>query len=265
MRTGINQAARDAWTYVGDEDEESDFYDAYPIAPVTTAEPEYLTTTFADVDTDIMGGGGGFDNDDEGEGWSVGGVLGGVAEFVLGEAIELLTPWDHPGTLVDLDDENVYEGPEPYGGYVSEVAGAIVGGAVGALATPAVGVAAGLATELLVENLFQGPVQEPTPGYFGGGGGYSDVFPGGTDMTMAVPQLQFAYVKTNPMTGLKYGRLMDGRMVYQRKNGTIKLYRPKKPIVLMPGSITLSQAARASTQLGNLAKKMKKSKFKAFL
>jgi len=82
---------------------------------------------------------------------------------------------------------------------------------------------------------------------------------------MQLPQLGWAYQKTNPETGLRYGRLMDGRMVYEKKNGTVTVFRPKKPIVLYPGKVTLSQASRASGMLGTIAKRMKKSKFKAFL
>lgn len=199
---------------------------------------------------------------------SVGGFIGDVAGYIYDDAAESLgNIFEGPDTsdvVPYFGGEGEIFGPtppqEPLAGYASEIAGGLAGTGVTALTgNPALGVAAGMAVEYAVESLFQGPVQEPTPGYFGGG---SDMNIGGS---MAVPQLQFVYVKVNPMTGLKYGRLADGRMVYERKNGTIKLYRPKKPIVLMPGSITLSQAARASTQLGNLAKKLKKSKFKAFM
>jgi hypothetical protein len=112
---------------------------------------------------------------------------------------------------------------------------------------------AGLAVEGLVENLFDGAPRE------------TNVFAGGGDMSMQPMGDKFAYIKTNPMTGLRYGRLMDGRMVYERKNGTVTTYRPKRPVVLYPGKVTLSQASRASTMLGGIAKRMKRSKFKAFL
>lgn len=145
--------------------------------------------------------------------------------------------------------------PEPLGGMASELIGLGAGAAIGRFLGPQAGIAAGIMAEGIAETFFEGRSQPEVSAFAGGG----------TDMGMEPHGNRFMYIKVNPMTGLRYGRLFDGRMVYERKNGTIKTYRPKKPIVLMPGSISLSQASRAATALGRIAKRMKKSKFKAFL
>jgi hypothetical protein len=210
-------------------------------------------------------------------------VVQDIAGFVAGEIVEILLPGDQPSLInapmgpygfwpgyseeeLARQDETYQErSGEPYGGFLSEALGVIAGTAVGAIArSPTTGFIVGTAVEHLVEGLFEPDSPEWDPGDI-----FQKGFQGGTGMAhgtgMEPVGNQFAYIKINPQTGLKYGRLMDGRMVYQKKNGTITTYRPKKPIVLMPGSITLSQASRASTALGNIAKRMKKSKFKAFL
>lgn len=210
-------------------------------------------------------------------------VVGDVAGFIAGEVVEMLLPGDQP-SLIDApmgpygwsagysEEEEAIQretyqerSGEPYGGLYSEAMGVLAGAGVGAITgSPTAGWVAGVAVEHFVEGLFEPDSPEWDPGDI-----FQKGFQGGTGMAhgtgMEPVGNQFAYIKINPQTGLKYGRLMDGRMVYQKKLGGVTVYRPKKPIVLMPGSITLSQASRASTALGNIARRMKKSKFKAFL
>ena len=54
-------------------------------------------------------------------------------------------------------------------------------------------------------------------------------------------------------------RLLDGRiMCYNGAKRSWKIWRPKKPIVLYRGSVTLSQAVRAQTMLDKLWKRVAK-------
>lgn len=195
-------------------------------------------------------------------------LVSGLAEDVLdfpGNVYEAvgLPVWDIPDepygpTVWELGTAVFGGEEEPFGGFLSEAAGAAVGAGVTVLTrSPTAGFAAGLATELVIEGLYDQP---------GANGGGQNIFDtgGAGPMTMETVNA-FAYIKTNPMTGLRYGRLADGRMVYERKNGTVSIHRPKRPVVLYPGKVTLSQASRASTMLGGIAKRMKRSKFKAFL
>lgn len=71
---------------------------------------------------------------------------------------------------------------------------------------------------------------------------------------------RLVYVRRNPATGLRYGRTFGGRMVYERKDGSVSTHRPRRPVVLYPGSITLSQAGRAGTMLAGVVKRIKKNK-----
>jgi len=70
---------------------------------------------------------------------------------------------------------------------------------------------------------------------------------------------RLVWVRRNPMTGLQYGKLMDGRMVYQKKDGTVTVYRPEKPIVLTRNP-RLGTAARAAARLSGFGKKLRKNK-----
>jgi len=166
-------------------------------------------------------------------------------------------PWEQMGPHQPKDGWNF--GPqmpgfsgEPLGGWASEAAGALVGaGVTAATGNPVLGFGAGVVVENLIEDHI-----------FSGSGGQSSMAPNGG---LQPAGNMLIWKKINKQTGLAYGRLLDGRMVYQKKNGTVTVFRPKKPIVLYPGKVTIGQASRASTLLGNYAKRLKKSKFKAFL
>lgn len=202
---------------------------------------------------------------------TVTGVIGGVAGYIVGQLVESYADIKAgPGPVEDWVDLPFSGEAEPAFGYASEIAGTAVGTVVtAATKSPTLGIAAGLATELFIESMYEGsqapgPIQPSADTY--------DVFqpqemtpmPGNGGSMVPYGQ-RFAYIRVNKMTGLKYGRLMNGTMVYQKKNGTISTHRPKRPIVLYPGRVTIGQASRASTLLGNYAKRLKKSKFKAFL
>jgi len=60
------------------------------------------------------------------------------------------------------------------------------------------------------------------------------------------PGAMMLWIRVHPLTGLQYGKTMDGRMVYQKADGDITVYRPQKPIVLgrNPRASTLNRAAR---------------------
>jgi len=70
------------------------------------------------------------------------------------------------------------------------------------------------------------------------------------------------YERINEYTGLLYGKTVDGRMVYQRKDGSVTIHRPEKPIVLTrnPRRRTVRRALR---RLKSLAKTNKKYTFEA--
>ena len=153
------------------------------------------------------------------------------------------------GPLWDYDPDVAFRDQgEPLGGALSEVAGAGAAALGTAVAGPGVGLIAGLAVESAVE------------GYFHTDYGTGDT--GGTnimEMAQLPPGNTFVYVRTNPQTGLQYGKLLDGRMVYQKKDGGVTVHRPKKPIVMYPGKMDLATASRAARALGTVIKRMKKS------
>ena len=70
------------------------------------------------------------------------------------------------------------------------------------------------------------------------------------------------YERINEYTGLLYGKTVDGRMVYQKKDGSVTIHRPEKPIVLTrnPRRRTVRRALR---RLKSLAKTNKKYTFEA--
>ena len=89
-----------------------------------------------------------------------------------------------------------------------------------------------------------------------------------TDMTMQVgggaellkkAGLFWLYQKRNKATGLMYGKLSDGRMVYEKENGTATIYRPKKPIVI-GSKMSIPTAARAARKLASYGRQLKKNK-----
>jgi len=60
--------------------------------------------------------------------------------------------------------------------------------------------------------------------------------------------------------GVKFYRLSDGKIAVQRKNGTWKVWRPKKPIVLYSnGAGNLKTFLRADSALDKQAKRLKKA------
>lgn len=60
--------------------------------------------------------------------------------------------------------------------------------------------------------------------------------------------------------GVRFYRLSDGKIAVQRKNGTWKVWRPKKPIVLYAGGASnLKTFLRADSALDKQAKRLKKA------
>ena len=72
------------------------------------------------------------------------------------------------------------------------------------------------------------------------------------------------YIKTNRMTNLKYGKTVDGRMVYEKKDGSVTVHRPERPIVLTRNP-RLGTAARAAKRLRTFGKRLRKTPLKDFL
>ncbi len=55
------------------------------------------------------------------------------------------------------------------------------------------------------------------------------LLPGGVPMPMAMTGATL--VKTWVSNGVLFGKLSDGKMVVQKKDGTVKIWRPYKPVV----------------------------------
>jgi len=82
--------------------------------------------------------------------------------------------------------------------------------------------------------------------------------------TLLPPKDMMVYIRTNTQTGLKYGKTIDGRMVYQKKDGSITVHRPERPIVLTRNP-RLGTAARAAKRLRTFGKRLRKTPLKDFL
>lgn len=66
-------------------------------------------------------------------------------------------------------------------------------------------------------------------------------------------------VKRWTANGVNFARLADGRVAVQRKDGTIKVYRPKKPIVIYgSGATNLTALLRADGAVNRQIKKLEK-------
>jgi hypothetical protein len=73
----------------------------------------------------------------------------------------------------------------------------------------------------------------------------------------SIPGVFVTRVWSNPTTGLRGARLSDGRMIAERKDGTLKIYRPQKPIVVTRNP-RLRSFVRAEERLHKLGKRLKK-------
>lgn len=93
--------------------------------------------------------------------------------------------------------------------------------------------------------------------FFGddGGGGMTDLaIPG---VTMTDGSIGVQVVGSWVANGVTFYRLADGRLAVQNKRGRWKVWRPKKPIVLMPtGATDLRTLLRADAVLNRQAKKI---------
>lgn len=94
----------------------------------------------------------------------------------------------------------------------------------------------------------------PDRGLFGGGGGGSSS--GGDPVGAMVAAMT---VSTWDSNGVRFHRLSDGRLAVQNKHGVWKIWRPKKPTVLMPtGATDLQVLLRADAIIQKQAEKIKK-------
>ena len=89
----------------------------------------------------------------------------------------------------------------------------------------------------------------PGEGAFFGGGGEAAMFgPGGPGVSV---------IGTWTANGVNFYRLSDGRLAVQNKHGRWKVWRPKKPIVLMPtGAGNLRTLLRADAVLNRQSKRI---------
>jgi len=100
-----------------------------------------------------------------------------------------------------------------------------------------------------VPNIFPG--LPDIPGLPVGGGG------GGDPIGQMVEAMT---VSTWNANGVQFHRLSDGRLAVRNKHGVWKIWRPKKPIVLMPsGQADLKDLVRAENVLDKQFKKLAKS------
>tara|TARA_Y100000310_G_C20459142_1_gene704472 strand:- start:31 stop:483 length:453 start_codon:yes stop_codon:yes gene_type:complete len=141
------------------------------------------------------------------------------------------------------------------------VAVSVVGGAVAAGVGAALTAGAKSLAEVADPDVFQ-RIYGSLGGQSMAGTDLQQYQPGASVFTMqrgaAVPMGAFVTkVWTNPYTGLKGAKLSDGRMVAQRKDGSLKVYRPEKPIVVTRNP-RLRSFVRAEERLHKLGKRMKK-------
>ena len=164
--------------------------------------------------------------------------------------------------LLELAPEAI---PEVLAGSTSEVAGVATTVALTPFVSPLLSIPAGIAVEGLVETFIEprllGAEIEPAPQET------SLMMPAHTDLIAgrAIPRRDvMLWVRVNPLTRLPYGKTVDGRMVYMRKDGQITVYRPEKPIVLTRNP-RLKDAARAAKRLKSFGKRLRKTALKDFL
>ena len=203
------------------------------------------------------------------------GFLGQLRGFVLG-------PLESPGEILEVPGVSVATGGIATGGArLGMQAGRSLGlGTAGVRQAGAVGatIAAGAASGAVAAGLTLATQHAPEAVELVERAVHKQVFgrrqgeqamalpqqhqPGASVFTMqrgaAVPMGAFVTkVWTNPYTGLKGAKLSDGRMVAQRKDGSLKVYRPEKPIVVTRNP-RLRSFVRAEERLHKLGKRMKK-------
>jgi len=94
-----------------------------------------------------------------------------------------------------------------------------------------------------------------SPGALRGGGS----FPGGIDGQWAMAQ-HGSVVREWDANGVPFVQFMDGYLAAQKKNGSWKFWKPKKPVVYVPGGpMSRRQASRMATLYQAERKRVKKT------
>jgi len=182
--------------------------------------------------------------------------IGPIIEDLVGDITAGPPPLDELETYFPLL-------PDPGGGpsAISEIGGAIGGAIIGAVGGPALGVGGGMVIEGILEDYFEGGPPEVDTAQYGAPGAPGPVgeLPMPNGHPLVPPGSLFVYIRTNRQTGLRYGKTVDGRMVYEQgaRRGGVTVHRPRKPVVLYPGRISISQAARAARRLDTVARQIK--------
>jgi len=100
----------------------------------------------------------------------------------------------------------------------------------------------------------------PLPGLFGGNGTEPMPGAGGDAVGFAIAQ-HGPVVRSWVANGTPFYLFMDGWQAAQKRNGTWKFWKPKKPVVYVPGGPMSKRNARRLASIYNMEKKRAKKEF----
>ena len=107
------------------------------------------------------------------------------------------------------------------------------------------------------------PTISDLPEVFSGGDNSSEIFPMGADVSVAnwATSQHGPVVKTWMANGTPFVMFMDGYEAARRKNGTWHFWKPKKPLVYVPGGPMSRKTARRLATIYESEKKKAKATF----